>query len=238
MNGVGGKRKAASAILLIACWLFAAPARTFPPYRSTDADTADPGSLEARLGVIEVERKQGQDTFTAPLLRLNLGLPGDLELTSELEYVPREDHLGDAAVGAKWVPFRGRPSFGVEASALLPVRDGDDGLGFEGQLLATLKGQDVLFHVNGGGFYDARPAAIEAGWRGSALVEFTLDGVRTGIEAFAKRELEKDVDGRIGAGVIADLGPFELRAGIHAGVTHEAPDVVVSLWIARKLQLW
>ena len=34
-----------------------ADAVAFPPYRSTDADTAEPGELEVRLGLLRVERE-------------------------------------------------------------------------------------------------------------------------------------------------------------------------------------
>jgi hypothetical protein len=214
--------------------LFSGRAEAFPPYRSTDADTADPGTVELRLGLIRVERDGGHDTVSTPLLRLNLGLPGHAELVSEFEYVPREGRLGDAAIGAKWVPFRGTPAVGVEALALLPVREDDRGLGFEGQIVTTLPRRDVVLHVNGGGFYDARPTVPEAGWRASALVEVPLEGFRPGLEAFAKQEFGKGVDGRTGLGMIVNLGRFDLRAGLHAGVTREAPDFVVSFWIATK----
>jgi hypothetical protein len=210
------------------------PAQAFPPYRSTDADTAEPGTLELRTGLIGIERERGHNKYSTPLVRLNIGLPEHAEIVSELEYGPREGRLGDAAVGAKWAPIQGGLALGVETLALLPVRENDAGLGFEGQLLATLQGERAVLHVNAGGFHDARSSPSESGWRGSVLVEVPLDGFRPGVEAFAKQKEGESVDVRIGSGVIVALGRFDLRAGLHAGVTREAPDLTFSLWIATK----
>lgn len=45
-------------------------ALAFPPYRSTDADTADPWWLEARLGLLSLSR-DGEDTdYSPPLSRM------------------------------------------------------------------------------------------------------------------------------------------------------------------------
>jgi hypothetical protein len=223
--------------LLAAGSIYWSSAFAFPPYRSTDADTAEPGTIELRAGLFEIERQHGHDKVTTPLLRMNLGLPGHAEIKTELEYVPRNDRLGDAAIGAKWVPIGGTPAIGIETLALLPVRENDQGVGFEGQLLATLEGRDAAIHVNGGGFYDPRPVSTEAGWRGSVLVELLLDRFRPGLEAFAKQEFGKSVDGRLGLGAIVDFARFDVRAGLHAGVSHEAPDVMFSLWITTKFPI-
>jgi len=231
-------RRWASAIILVASFLYVSPAQSFPPYRSTDADTSAPNTVELRLGLVEVEREDRDDKVTTPLVRLNLGLPGHAEFVTELEYVPRDERLGDAAVGVKWAPIRGAPALGVETLALLPVRADDRGLGFEGQLLATLEGESAVLHVNGGGFLDARSSPTEAGWRASALVELPLSGIRPGFEAFAKQQFGDSFDARIGVGAIVSLGRFDLRAGVHAGVTPEAPDVSLSLWLGTKFSAW
>ena len=63
--------------------LSGSPAAAFPPYRSTDADTADPWVFEARLGLLRLRRDGGDNVYSSPLLRLNLGLPHGLELVSE-----------------------------------------------------------------------------------------------------------------------------------------------------------
>ena len=76
-------------------------AQAFPPYRSTDAGTADPYSLELRLGLGKLEHDEGETEVLAPLMRANIGLPGHVEILSELEYLPSENELGDGAVGLK-----------------------------------------------------------------------------------------------------------------------------------------
>ena len=225
-------------LVLMARLLDGGRAYSFPPYRSTDADTAEPNTVELRLGLVELETERSDSTLTTPLLRMNFGLPAHAEFVTEFEYVPSDGRPGDAAVGAKWAPIRGTPALGVETLALLPAREGDRGLGFEGQLLATLKGKDAILHINGGGFFDPRSSRTEAGWRGSALVELPLNGIRPGFEAFAKQQFGDRVDARIGVGAIVDFGRFDLRTGVHAGVTPEAPDITVSLWLGTKFPAW
>ena len=77
--------------------IFAIPpvASAFPPYRSTDADTAPLGVLEARVGIVRVRRECDENSYAAPLLRLNLGIARNSELVSEVEYDQDEDQLGD-----------------------------------------------------------------------------------------------------------------------------------------------
>ena len=76
----------------------------FPPYRSTDADTAEPGKLEVRLGLLRVEREDDDNAYSSPLLRTNLGLPKKLELITEFEFRADEGRFGDGAAGLKWAP--------------------------------------------------------------------------------------------------------------------------------------
>jgi hypothetical protein len=114
------------------------PAGAFPPYRSTDAGTSDPWVLETRLGVLRLRRDRGDSAYSSPLLRLNLGLPGAVELITELEVRPGNGGLTDAALGAKWVPVRGRWSLGTETLLLLPVPTAG-GIGIESQLVVTYR---------------------------------------------------------------------------------------------------
>ena len=102
-----------AAVLLHAACCIAAPAFAFPPYRSTDADTADPGALEVRLGLVRIAREDQDNRYESPLLRINLGLPGSFELVSEFAYLPEEERAHDAAVGFKWIPIRRAVSVGV-----------------------------------------------------------------------------------------------------------------------------
>ncbi len=211
------------------------PAFAFPPYRSTDADTADPYTLELRVGLGKVEQERDETEILTPLLRTNFGLPNNIELISEFEYVPKEGELGDGAMGVKWVSFHGALSFGIETLALLPVRSGDDGVGVESQLLATFWSNRVRLHVNAGGSHDARISPAEDGWRASVLAELPRESYRPGVELFAKEVENAPADVRAGAGLIYDVGSFDIRAGLHAGLTDTAPDVSLSLWITTKL---
>lgn len=209
----------------------------FPPYRSTDAETADPWTIEGRLGVVRVSRDQSESVYASPLWRLNLGLPYRLELVTEGEWDATAARLGDAAVGLKTVPFLVSSfGIGVEALALLPVSSAG-GSGVEAQLVATQRWEPVLLHVNGGGFYDTRPTTTEKGWRASLLTEARLGRWRPGIELFAKQVNGGPVEPIAGAGVILRLGPVDLRAGLHVGIADAAPDLRASFWVASKLPL-
>jgi len=210
----------------------------FPPYRLTDAETADPWTIEGRLGLLRIEREVQQNAYSSPLLRLNFGLPSNLELVSEFEYRPDEGQVADAAVGFKWIPFMRLLSIGVETLALLPVSSQkDNGAGVESLLLATLRVDALRLHVNAGGFYDARPAESENGWKSGVIVEVQLGRLRPGMEVFAKQVCSRPVQILLGPGLIFDIGPFDVRAGLHVGLTEEAADLTPSLWITRKFPL-
>lgn len=225
--------------LVSAQLIHVAPVGAFPPYRTTDADTADPYTVELRLGLIQVEREDGKTEYVSPLFRANLGFPNKIELISELEYRPEEKEFGDGAFGFKWAPVQKALSFGIETLALLPVGPEDEGVGVESQLLATWRGHnnDLQVHVNAGGFYDPRGPETEKGWRASMLTEVTTNSFRPGVELFAKQESGGNTDVRLGAGVIKDVGNFEIRSAVHVGLSNEAPDVVFNIWFSTKLPL-
>jgi len=231
-----GTLRLARFLILATQLVQALSAFAFPPYRSTDADTAAPYTLELRVGLGKVEQERGETEVLTPLLRTNFGLPNKLELISEFEYVPKEGALGDGAAGVKWVPFYGSTvSFGIETLALLPVKSGDDGVGVESQLLATFWSNRVRVHVNAGGSHDARVSPAEDAWRASVLAELPREGYRPGVELFAKEAENEPGDVRAGVGLIYDVGSFDIRAGLHAGLTDAAPDMSFSLWITTKL---
>ncbi len=212
------------------------PASAFPPYRSTDADTADPDTLELRVGLVKLEREKSETEVITPSLRANFGLRNKVELISEFEYLPEEGAFGDGAAGFKWVPLFGSTlSMGIETLALLPVRPGDSGVGVESQLLATYWSDEFRLHINAGGFHDPRVSPSEDGWRASLLAEFPREGYRPGVELFAKEIESQPVDVRAGVGLIYDIGSYALRTGLHVGLTKEAPDVSFNLWIATTV---
>jgi hypothetical protein len=225
-------------VFAVAALGYATAVRAFPPYRSTDAETAPPGTLETRLGLLRVEREDHDSHYTSPLLRVNLGIPHDLELISELEYDLEGARLGDGAVGLKWAPPRERLSFGIETLALLPVSSQHAGLGVEAQALATLRRPPFRFHANAGGFHDPRPDDTESGWRASLLAEWERGPARLGAEVFAKQVEGDGAEVLAGPGVIWSLGPLDVRAALHAGLTAEAPDLVANLWLSTEWRLW
>jgi hypothetical protein len=224
--------------LAVAILAIPAVAGAFPPYRSTDADTAPLGGLEARVGIVRVRREGDENSYAAPLLRLNLGIARNMELVSEVEYDQDEDQLGDGAVGFKLVTGEGRLRWGVETLALLPVNSMQSGVGFESQLVVTWSEAPLRLHLNAGGIYDPRPSDTERGWRASVLAEHEHSLGRSGLELFTRQFHGEPTEFQIGAGWIAPMGRFELRMGLHAGLTSNAPDLTASLWISTQRQLW
>ncbi len=238
MASLRRKPSCASSLLVAAAIAWAEPAWAFPPYRTTDADVADPGVAEVRLGLVKVEREHGENEYFSPLARANLGLGRYLEFITELEYSQDEDRVSDAAVGLKWARLETSLGIGVETLALLPVTAGQDGLGVEGQLLATYRTGPFSVHLNAGGFYDGRPARSERGGRASMLGEVRWGRLRPGLELFAKKVSGEPAVVQLGPGVIIDTGRFDIRAALHADLTREAPDLTLSLWVTWDLPVW
>lgn len=232
-----GRPQALITLALLAL-LLPIPAAAFPPYRSTDAGTADPWVFETRLGILRLRRDRGDSVYSSPLLRLNLGLPRAIELISELEVRPGSGGLTDAALGAKWVPVRGRWSFGAETLLLLPVPNAG-GAGIESQLVVTYRDSPgrLRLHLNGGGFYDGRAATAEKGWRASALVEIQRGRYRPGLEVFARKIGAAPVEVLAGPGVIVKVGRVDIRLGLHVGLTAAAPDMVLDAWTSTEFAL-
>jgi hypothetical protein len=218
--------------------LAATPAAAFPPYRSTDAGTADPWVFEARLGVLRLRRDGGDNVYSSPLFRLNLGLPNAVELITELEIRPGDGGLTDAALGAKWVPVRGSWSLGTETLLLLPVPNAS-GAGVESQLVVTYRDQAgrLRLHFNGGGFYDGRTDVAEKGWRASLLAETKSGRWRPGLEVFTRKIGSAPIEVLAGPGIIVDVGHFDIRFGLHFGLTSAAPDLVLDAWTSGEFAL-
>ena len=218
----------------LALALVALPVHAFPPYRSTDADTAGDGNFELRLGLARVQREDAVGRRSSPLTRANYGLGPNVELVSELEYSADADELIEGALGLKWARVTDGRGIGVETLALLPVQDGQSGGGIESQLLVSFVDERRQLHVNIGGFYDSRAGETERGWRASVLAEFPRDGFEPGVELFIK-----DVDGeeariQAGLGFIKPLRFLELRTSLHVGLSDAAPDIEANLWLAWR----
>src|SRR5687767_1993369 len=140
---------AAAGLAMALAMTHAGQLHAFPPYRSTDAETAEPFVLEARLGLLRLRRTDSTSRYSTPLLRLNYGLPRNFEVVTEAELDASEGRLGDAAAGLKWVPWMSTISLGIEALVLLPVSS-EGGAGTETQLLLTARPGPLLLHLNAG----------------------------------------------------------------------------------------
>jgi hypothetical protein len=217
--------------------LASVPAVAFPPYRTTDADTAGAQTLELRLGLVKLQRRDSASERSAPLSRLNFGVGRHYEVISELEYAIDDHRFAEGALGFKWANLTAGRGVGVETLILLPVHSELGGAGIESQYLRTWQHERWQLHVNAGGFYDPRSTTTERGWRASMLVEFPRDRLRPGIELFVKDARSDPARVQAGVGVIAPLERFEIRAGLHVGLNDAAPDVEATVWFSWKWRL-
>jgi hypothetical protein len=209
-------------------------ARAFPPYRTTDAETAGDDTLETRIGLLRLQVRDSHSTRHTPLSRINYGIGSHFEVISELEYAVDERELDEGALGFKWAKLENERGFGVETLILLPVRSELDGAGIESQLIRTWSQERSRVHVNAGAFYDPRGASTERGWRASALAEFPRDRLRPGVELFVRDSDTTDTRMQAGVGLIATLERVEIRTGLHVGLNDAAPDLEASIWLSWK----
>ena len=209
-------------------------AHAFPPYKTTDAETAGDDTLEARIGLLRLQVRDSHSTRSTPLSRINYGIGPHFEVISELEYAIDEDELDEGALGFKWAKLENSRGFGVETLILLPVRSDLDGAGIESQVIRTWQQERSLVHVNAGAFYDPRESSTERGWRASALAEFPRDRLRPGVELFVRDSNTADTRMQVGVGLIASLERVEIRTGLHVGLNDAAPDLEASVWLSWK----
>jgi hypothetical protein len=213
------------------------PAMAFPPYRSTDAETAGDDTLEARIGLLRLRVNDSHSTRTTPLSRINYGIGPHFELISELEYAIDDSQFDEGALGFKWARLENDRGIGVETLVLLPVQSEQSGAGLESQLIRTWRQERSRVHVNAGMFYDPRGTSTERGWRASALAEFPRDRLRPGVELFVRDSNLTDTRMQAGVGLIASMPRVEIRTGLHVGLNDAAPDLEASVWLSWKWQV-
>jgi hypothetical protein len=222
------------AVLLLASIGLAPPALAFPPYRTTDAETAGDDTLEARIGLLRLQVRDSHSTRNTPLSRINYGIGSRFEVISELEYAIDQHELDEGALGFKWARLEDGRGIGVETLILLPVRSELSGAGIESQFIRTWQQERSRVHLNAGAFYDPRGTATERGWRASALAEFPRGRLRPGIELFVRDSDMTDTRMQAGVGLIASLERVEIRTGLHIGLNDAAPDLEASVWLSWK----
>lgn len=238
-TAVGGALTVLLSIMTTAAMIAISPrvSSAFPPYHLSDANTADPWWLEWRAGFLRLTRDAGENSWAPGTnIRLNLGLPGQMEFVSEFEYAPGDGKYSDAAAGLKWVSGGERVSFGVETQALLPD-PGMSGTGVETVFLMTVRWDDALAHFNAGGLYSERGKDVERGWEGGAILEKKTGSLRPGVEIFARQTNSEPAQVSISAGLIISFGLLDIRFGAGSGLTQAAPDFSASLWITGKFPL-
>jgi hypothetical protein len=213
------------------------PASAFPPYRTTDAETAGANALEVRLAPLKVQRRDSESTRSAPLSRVNYGVGDHFEAISELEYAIDDHRFADGALGFKWANLADGRGIGVETLVLVPVNSEQSGSGLESQFLRTWQQEAWRLHLNAGAYYDPRSGETERGWRGSVLAEFPRERVRPGVELFVRDANGADPRVQGGFGAIVSLERIEIRTGLHVGLTDEAPDLEASVWFSWKWTL-
>ena len=222
-------------VVLTAAVCCASPLLAFPPYATTDAETAGTGAVEFRLGLLQIEKTGSDSERLTPLSNLNFGVGPHFEINSEFEYAIDDHEFEDGAVGLKWARLLEEGGgIGVETLLLLPVRSELSGAGIESQFLRTWEQDRSVVHLNAGAFYDPRGTTTERGWRASALAEFPRDRLRPGVELSVRDPDATDQEMQLGFGLIASLPRVEIRTGLHVGLNDAAPDLEGSLWLSWK----
>jgi hypothetical protein len=209
-------------------------ALAFPPYRTTDAETAGDDTLEARIGLLRLQVRDSHSTRKTPLSRINYGIGAHFEVISELEYAIDEHEMDEGALGFKWARLDEGKGIGVETLLLLPVRSELSGVGIESQFIRTWQQERSRVHLNAGAFYDPRGTETERGWRASALAEFPRNRLRPGVELFVRDSDATETRLQAGVGLIASLPRVEIRTGLHVGLNDAAPDLEASVWLSWK----
>ena len=144
-----------------ACVLaWSSSALAYRPFVSTDAAVADPKEIEIELGYFTLDRTKDENTFIIPRTVINYGLFKNWEAVAEFAIQRAPDatlDVIDPALSLKGVLKEGvlqeKDGFGfaVEASALLPSTEKDQGrFGFEGIGILSDKLGPFTFHLNGG----------------------------------------------------------------------------------------
>jgi hypothetical protein len=228
----------ARSLCLLAAWemVGSQSAVAGPQYRTGDADTVSPGTLGVRVGIVGMQHDSNSTDYEGPLLRLNLGLGSNSEFSSSLDYA--HGRLNDGGLALKHVARRDSHNLGFEIRALLPVAAGQSGIGIESHFLATLKRDPTNVHLNLGGFYDPRFAGETRGWRASVLGEKRFAHLLAGLELIAGRVSGEPTFVQAGAGLVAPISRYKLRAGVHLGLIGAAPDVTASIWVTTEGKLW
>jgi len=223
---------------LICLMVFGLPAIAGPPYRTGDADSAEEGTLGVRVGILRVQREASSTDYLAPLLRLKLALTPGAELASLLDYSPENTQLRDGGLAFKLVSREDGYNIGTETVLMLPVSPHQSGVGFESHVLATIERPPFRVHLDVGGFYDPRLAAIARGWRAGMVGERKHGQLRTGLELYVRKAADEHLQVQAGLGFVAPAGPVKLRAGMHVGLTSAAPDLAASIWVTGDTRLW
>jgi hypothetical protein len=55
--------------------------------------------------------------------------------------------------------------------------------------------------------------------------------ITMGAELFPRKVSSEPTKALAGLGIIVNASSFDVRAGVHVGLTREAPDITVNLWV-------
>jgi hypothetical protein len=201
--------------------------------------------VELELGVFNLARTGGTNTFTTPGVVLNYGVARNLELVGEfrLDVSPDVD-ITEPALSLKGVVKEGvlqdKPglSVAVESSLLLPsTLTGERGVGFETVGIVSGRVATVTLHVNGGG-------GIERAGRG-----FGVWGVIGELPLHPRVRLVGEVNGESierqrpnNSGLLGVIWQptsrnLFLDAGVRHGISSAAPDWQVTVGLTFGFSL-
>jgi hypothetical protein len=229
--------------MMLAGLAFAANARAYRPFDSTDADVAKTGQLEFEIGPVGYLNAFHEPSLVAPAIVANAGVVNRIELVLEgrnfifLDPGPGEPRLvlGETSFSLKWLMREGSMqeqsgiSLATEVGALLPTTEADTGVGASAVVIGSERWRYGMAHLNGGVFLGrTHHAGALAGlilegppaWpiRPVAEIfyehEITVDTIFTGLVGFiAPVNDNLSFDGAFRMGKASDSTLAEVRAG-------------------------
>ena len=215
--------------------LVAREAWAYRPFVSTDAAVAGLKEMEIELGYFNLQRANGQSTYTIPSVVLNYGLFQRLEVVAEsnLEIPPDEDaRLVDSALSLKRVFKEGvlqgeeGISFAIEAGALLPsTAQGEKRFGFEGVGILSGRISPFTFHINLGGGVDRDETNPFFVWGVIGEFPMTLKFRLVGeINGESHKKMPVDTSGLLGLIWQSPRPNLSFDAGVRRGISRTSPD--------------
>lgn len=253
-SGPASARTVRAAIGFVAVVATPQMAWAYRPFDGTDADVASQGVFELELGPVQWYSQNDTHYAIAPATVLNLGILPGWELVVDFQnFVGMDlpanqarDRLLDTDVLAKAVILPGSlqgsgrgPSVALEAGALLPNVNDENGLGATIDLIVSQRWKGLSVHANS--WVELSRTSLNADWFEGVIVEGDVDAkVRPVSEWFVEHDFvagATTVSGLVGA-VWRPASGLDLDAGLREASVHGQRATEVRLGLTWAFVLW